>query len=148
MKNSLSDLWLCTKPNGINCEENFQYEECEQLIDNDFKNYGCKYFEGVETEYFQCSNRMDKKEVLFDRPPIPVKEVRKARNYNTALLFDDFYIYCGKYNFTYEDFYQVSRDHGVENCDLADGDMETIEVLWEDLIRDFSFKMTEKMNDV
>ena len=62
------------------------------------------------------------------------------------MLFDEDYIYCGKYNFTYEDFNQVRQDHGYEDCDLADGRKLAIGKLWSDLLTDFSFKMTKKMN--
>ena len=77
-----------------------------------------------------------------------MKETRSAPNYNTVLLFDDDYIYCGKYNFTYDDFYQLKEDHGTEDCDLADGSRVPIGELWYHLIKDFSFKMTKKMDDL
>ena len=91
---------------------------------------------------------MDKKDVLFESPPISVKKTRNSINYNTELLFDDNYIYCGKYNFTYEDFNQVRQDHGLEYCILADGRKVAIGDLWYDLITNFSFKMTKKMNEL
>ena len=100
------------------------------------------------TDYFECSNRNDKKKVLFENPPISVKKTRTSTNYNTELLFDDDYIYCGTYNFTYDDFYQIKQDHGMEDCDLADGRKEPIGELWSHLIKDFSFNMTKKMNDL
>ena len=90
---------------------------------------------------------MDKKDILFESPPISVKKTRKSINYNTELLFDDNYIYCGKYNFTYEDFYQVRQDHGMEDCGLADGKRTPIHKLWKDLLIDFTFNMTRKMNE-
>ena len=90
---------------------------------------------------------MDKKD-LFQRPPISLQKKKKSINYNTILLFDDAYIYCGKQNFTYEKFYQVRREHGFEYCELAEEKMVTIEHLWLDLIVDFSFNMTEKMNEL
>ena len=90
---------------------------------------------------------MDKREILFESPPTFVKKTRNLTNYNTELLFDDDYIYCGKYNFTYEDFYQVRQDHGMEDCDLANGN-KSISVIFADLLRDFSFNMTKKMNDL
>ena len=145
---SSSDLSLCAKLNGINCTENYNWEDCEQLTDTNFKNYGCKFF--VEaTDYFECSNRNDKKDVLFESLPIYVKKIsKKGINYNTELLFDNDYIYCGKHNFTYKDFYQVKQDHGMEDCDLADEGQVPIGDLWSDLLIDFSFNMTKKMNDL
>ena len=89
---------------------------------------------------------MDKKDILFERPPISLQKKRNSINYNTALLFDDAYIYCGTNNFTYEDFYQVRQEHEFEYCELADEKMVAIGALWSDLIIDFSFNMTEKMN--
>ena len=139
---------LCSKPNGINCTENYYHEDCEQLENANFNSYGCKLVDDDESDYFACSNRMDKKEVLFESPPISVKKTRNSINYNTELLFDDYYIYCGKYNFTYEDFNQVRQDHGMEDCDLADGRKVPIGDLWYDLLIDFSFNMTEKMNEL
>ena len=91
---------------------------------------------------------MDKNDILFERPPISLQKKRNSINYNTALLFDDAYIYCGTNNFTYEDFYQVRQEHEYEDCELADDKMVTIGELWSDLIRDFSFNMTEKMNEL
>ena len=145
---SASDLLLCANPNVINCTENFDYENCGQLNQTDFENYSCKFLSGFETDYFESPNRMDKKEALFQRPPIVVKNTRKSVNYNTELLFDDFYIYCGNFNFTYEDFYQVTRDHGMEFCDLTDGARVRIGDLWTILQTDFSFNMTKKMNEL
>ena len=139
---------LCAKPNGINCTENYDYEDCEQLNHTNFKNYGCKSIFGYESEYFECSNRMDKKDILFEGPPISLQKKRDSINYNTVLFFDDSYIYCGKQKFTYENFSQVRQKHGLEYCELADEEMVTIGVLWSDLILDFSFNMTEKMNEL
>ena len=139
---------LCAKPNGINCTENYDYEDCEQLNHTNFKNYGCKSIFGNDFEYFECSNRMDKKDVLFERPPISLRKKGISINYNTALLFDDSYIYCGKQNFTYENFSQVMQEHRFESCELTDEKMVTIGQLWSDLIVDFSFNMTKKMNEV
>ena len=138
---------LCPKPNGINCTENYDREDCGQLDNTNFKNYGCKLSNGYETDYFQCSNRNDKKEVLFEAPSVSVKKSTTI-NYNTELVFDEDYIYCGKYNFTYEDFNQVRQDHGMEDCDLVDGTKEAIGDLWFYLLKDFSFNMTKKMNEL
>ena len=122
---------------------------CEQLTDSNFKNYGCERPSIYDNSFFECSNRMDKKKVLFESPPISVKKATKnSINFNTELSFDDDYIYCGKYNFTYEDFNQVRQDHGMEDCDLADEGQVPIGDLWSDLLIDFSFNMTKKMNDL
>ena len=120
---------------------------CEQLRDSNFKNYGCDDISFDDYNFFECPNRMDKKKVLFESPPISVKKATKnGINFNTELSFDDDYIYCGKYNFTYEDFNQVRQNHGTDNCYMADGRQITIGDLWASLLTDFSFNMTKKMN--
>ena len=122
---------------------------CEQLTDSNFKNYGCERTSDYGNVFFECPNRMDKKKVLFESPPISVKKATKnGINFNTELLFDDYYIYCGKYNFTYEDFNQVRQNHGRDNCYMADGRQITIGNIWASLLRDFSFNMTKKMNEL
>ena len=139
---------MCSKPNGINCAENFKFDDCEQLENTKFKNYGCKHIVAYESDTFECINRSDKRDVLFESPPISIKKTRKTRNYNTELLHDDFYIYCGEFNFTYEDFYQVSQLHGQEECEIADGTRYDIVELWQDLLTNFSFNMTKKINEL
>ena len=84
---------------------------------------------------------------MFEAPSVSVKKSTTI-NYNTELVFDEDYIYCGKYNFTYEDFNQVRQDHGMEDCDLVDGTKEAIGDLWFYLLKDFSFNMTKKMNEL
>ena len=122
---------------------------CEQLTDSNFKNYGCERTSDYGNVFFECPNRMDKKEVLFESPPISGKKATKnSINFNTELLFDDDYIYCGKYNFTYEDFNQVRQNHGTDNCYMADGRQIAIEDIWGSLLTDFSFNMTKKMNEL
>ena len=122
---------------------------CEQLTDSNFKNYGCERPSIYDNSFFECSNRMDKKKVLFESPPISVKKATKnSINFNTELLFDDDYIYCGKYNFTYEDFKQVKLNHGNDMCDMADGRKIAIGDVWASLLTNFSFNMTKKMNEL
>ena len=65
---------------------------------------------------------------------------------NTALLFDENYIYCGAYNFTYEDLKQIKEIHGEENCTLLDESTLLIRDLWDLLLTDFSFFGTEKID--
>ena len=109
--------------------------------------YDCKLSTGHD-DIFGCTNRMDKKEIMFDKPPILVKKGIESNNYNTALLYNENFIYCGKFNFTFEDFYQVRHDHGKEYCYLTDRNRITIEQLWRDLLTDFSFNMTKKMDEL
>ena len=139
---------LCSKPNGLNCKENYSYEYCEQPNDTKVRNYDCKYTLGYKSDYFDCTNRMDKRKIMFDKPPISVKKGVESTNYNTALIHDENSIYCGKFNFTYEDFFQIRLDHGMEYCTLADGKRVTFEELWSNLLTDFSFNMTKKMDEL
>ena len=87
---------------------------------------------------------------MFEKPPILVKHPStwKLVDYNTDLVFDESFIYCGNFNFTYEDFYQIRMENGMEDCVLANGQRTPIEHLWSELIGDFSFKMTRKMDEV
>ena len=64
---------------------------------------------------------------------------------NTALSFDENYIYCGAYNFTYEDLKQIKEMHGEEDCTLLDETTLHIRDLWDLLLTDFSFFHTEKI---
>ena len=100
----------------------------------------------VDSSYFECANRNDKKEVLFSTPPIPKNKKTKVYFFNTDLLFDETTIYCGKFNFSYEDFYEVSVQHSHEFCDLLNGEKIPLDDLFWSLLLDFSFKQTGKMN--
>ena len=144
---SFSDLLLCTKPDGVYCEQH-SYKTCEQVPNANFNNYGCTTPNTYQDRYFRCANRMDKKDFLFNRPPILKKNEEIATFYNDVLSFDDSYIYCGKLNFSFEDFKNVMRQHGSEECRLSHGQTTHIVNLWIDLKTDFSFKMTKKMNEL
>ena len=69
---SHSDLLLCPKPDGIYCEQN-SYKACKQIKNANFDNYGCTITNTYDTNQFLCANRMDKKDFLFNRPPIQKK---------------------------------------------------------------------------
>ena len=110
-------------------------------------NYGCKIFDASEYNYFQCANRIDQKDNLFSNPPVPKETtIATAYYYNTDLMYDETTIYCGKFNFTYEDFYDTSFYHGRELCELVNGERISIQRLFYDLQMDFSFRYTQKMN--
>ena len=113
-----------------------------------YYNYNNYYGYSSEYDFFECTNRMDKKELMFEKPPISKKGTRSGKNYNTLLSFDKTHIYCGKYNFSFTDFYQVEMEHGTEDCDLANGQKMNIQHLWIELMTDFSFEMTQKMNEL
>ena len=92
---------------------------------------------------------MDKNESLFNRPPVPKQKTSNAAPfYNSILLYDESYIYCGKLNFSYEEFYDVTMQYGDESCEFRTGDTVAMINLWIDLKTDFSFEMTKKLNDL
>ena len=144
---SLSDLSLCSKRNEINCGENWDTKDCGQLEHAKFKNYGCTYGTNYAHDYFECSNRMDQKEHLFGRPPV-LKNYGGASNLNDILNFDNTTIYCGQLNITYEDLFDVNAEHGNEFCKLTDGSDIRIQDVLIYVWFDFSFMMTEKINDL
>ena len=145
---SESDLNLCAEPNGFNCKENFHQEECGQMEGATFQNYGCKSINPDEYPHFECANRKDKENVLFKKPPLSTGLTLEATFYNDLLSFDNYTIYCGSLNFTYEDLFKVSQEHGKEDCTLLDGQKVRIRELWRDLKHDFSFKNTQRINEL
>lgn len=143
---SFSDLLHCSNPD-FNCSENYLYKDCRQLGNSKFQNYGCTDIESFK-EYFQCANRMDKRDTLFQRSPMSKGKTAEGTFYNTALSFDDFNIYCGQRNFSFEEFYEVRKQFGQDDCELANGKRIQIQELWSNLLIDFSFKKAQKMNDL
>ena len=142
-----SDLEHCSVPKD--CSSNFQHTNCGQMKDAKFENYGCKHLYGETIEYFECTNRMDKAEVLFAKPSVvPTKNHLVGTNFNQALLFDDNLIYCGTHNFSYQDFFDLKLTHPNDPCQLKDKSFVTLDRLWSRLIGDFSFKMSWKMEEL
>ena len=137
---SKSDLLLCANPNAINCTQNWNKVDCGQLVNAKYKNFECKFDFSTELDNFECSNRIDKKELLFKMAPVPSEKTFQARNFNELLSFDQTYIYCGSFNFTFEDFYDTARKFAFEECILNDGTKIRLESLWANLATDFSFK--------
>ena len=91
---------------------------------------------------------MDKKDHLFNVPPVSQKKSFQGINFNKVLRFDDTHIFCGRYNFTYQDFYRYQIEHGNEACQLKDGTSLSIQSIWAELLMDFSFQMTGIMNQL
>ena len=110
-----------------------------------YRNFECKFNFSTELDNFECSNRIDKKELLFKMPPVPSERTFQARNFNELLSFDQTYIYCGTFNFTFEDFYDTARKFAFEECNLTDGTKIRMESLWANLATDFSFKRNDKI---
>ena len=94
---SFSDLSFCSKP--INCEENLFYENCGQVENARYLNHGCKVIDAYTYEFFDCANRNDKRQIMFENPPFPTKAAYyyyKGILFNKVLSFDENHIYCGK----------------------------------------------------
>lgn len=147
---SKSDISNCS--NEANCTENGKFENCGQIEDALYQNYGCKNpFQSLSGEFF-CANRMDKSDILFDKPPVRFlhnDHYIHDFNVNQFLNFDEENIYCGKRNISYEAFKDVMEMYRYEECDLKDNNMHmTIDYIWKGLLTDFSFKMSSKLDEL
>ena len=140
---SQSDISECSKTNSpVRCDENIFYQDCGNIKDSLYENYGCTATESEIYDYFDCANRMDKVNILFTKPPVIAKKTYQATNYNQVLLYDDTSIYCGTHNFTYEYFHDARYEFEEEPCNLLNGRNVSISTLWLDLKMDFSFEMS------
>ena len=92
---------------------------------------------------------MDQKEHLFSRPPV-LKNYGEASNLNEILNFDNTTIYCGPghLNITYEELFDVNAENGNEFCQLTDGSEISIRDVFVYIWLDFSFMMTEIIQDL
>ena len=94
---------------------------------------------------------MDKSDTMFDHDHPPVPNNNKANlnvwNYNTILDFDAYGIYCGKLNFTYKDFYEVMLTNASDECLLANGETLILYEIWDDLLINYSFNMSYKLDE-
>ena len=137
-----------------NCTENWGYENCGQMKDAKYKNYGCKFLNAAVNDRFECANRMDKSGVLFTNPPVQRTKEGQANfqqvgmNMNQVLIFDEKNIYCGERNITYEELSEVVHFHGYETCQLKNGMHLTLLDIWVQLVTDFSFKMSSKLDEL
>ena len=144
---SFSDLLHCSHQNEFNCTENWHRENCGQLETNPkYQNFGCKFEFSEELDNVECSNRVDKRELLFKKAPVITGRTYESRNFNRLLSFDDNYIYCGHRNVSFQEFDELTRAYPNENCILKDGKMISLESLWSNLITDFSFKEQDRMD--
>ena len=140
----------CADPQKtVKCNENFRYKDCGQLKDSKFKNFGCQYVDSETVDYFECSNRMDKSAQLFTKPPVATQgTIKLGTNYNEVLNFSEKGIHCGHLDIPWEKFREYQKSHGSENCLLNNGKNVTIAKLWLNLLRDYSFKMSPKMDEL
>ena len=144
---SESDLLTCADPQKtVNCTENWGYKDCGQIKDSKFQNYGCQHVSSQTSDHFECNNRKDKEEIIFKNPPVPKEKSSQARNFNEVLNFTDEGFICGQREISWADFRQ--HQYSNENCLLKNGENMTITQLWGNLMTDYSFKMSPKLNDL
>ena len=144
-----SDLDQCSRENQtLNCNLQFDHEDCGQLENAKFKNYGCKHVHSDEYGFFECANRKDKEHVLFANPPVPLRTKKLAINYNLVLDYNDTSIKCGgNLSFSYEDFNEVRQNNSNHKCHLLDGTAVSLQVLWFDLLQDYSFQFSDVLEN-
>ena len=142
---SHSDLRNCADPKKtVNCTENWLRKDCGQLQDSKFQNYGCQLDDGKTGDYFECSNRNDKVDILFKNPPVPPKQKTfQVVNYNEVLNFTNNSFFCGQQEISWDDFGDHLKSN--EKCLLKNGKNVTIIQLWVHLMTDFSFEMSPKL---
>ena len=128
----------CSTPK--NCSQNLDYENCGQVTNALYQNYGCKRKDSATSDYFECTNRKDKPETyLFGNPPVPTKKAYQAPNYNLLLEFDEVQIYCGSRNVSYKNFRDLIDKFGDEDCLLKNNQTIKMSRLYIGLKTDFSF---------
>ena len=146
---SKSDVLTCADPNKtVNCAKNWRMTDCGQLQGSKYQNYGCQREDSKTYDYFECSNRNDKVDILFKNPPVPKQKSRQAVNYNEVLNFSNKSFTCGQQNISWADFLTKRNSHGSEKCLLKNGENVTLSRLWLDLKRDYSFEMSPKLTEL
>ena len=122
------------------------------MVDAAYKNYGCKFLDSEVSDNFFCANRMDKADVLFDKPPILTQKKYMQNsndiNVNLVLNFDEEGIYCGGRNISYEAFKDAAEMYRDEICVLNNHMHLTIYDIWTGLLTDFSFNMSAKLDEL
>ena len=144
---SHSDLRNCADPKKtVNCTENWLRKDCGQLQDSKFQNYGCQLDDGKTGDYFECSNRNDKVDILFKNPPVPKQKSWQAVNYNEVVNFNNQSFFCGQQEISWVNFSQ--HWYSNENCLLKNGENVTISKLSLSLMTDYSFKMSPRLTEL
>ena len=140
---SQSDVLTCADPiKTVNCAENWGYKDCGQLHNSKYQNFGCHQENSKTKDYFECSNRNDKADILFKNPPVPKQKTFQAVNYNEVLNFNNNSFFCGQQEISWADFKTKKKIHGSEKCLLKNEESVTLSKLWIDLKTDYSFKMS------
>ena len=130
---------------NFTCDENWGYKDCGQLKDSQFKNFGCQNVVSETEDFFACSNRMDKQNILFKEPPVPKNRTYQAVNYNVVLNFTDEVIHCGDFDIPWTELKKMEESNGSLKCSLKNGREVSLSELWIDLKTDYSFEMSPKM---
>ena len=144
---SQSDVLTCTDPNKtVNCAKNWGYKDCGQLHNSKHQNYGCHEENSKTSDYFDCTNRNDKADILFKNPPVPKQKSYQAVNYNEVLNFNNQSFFCGRQEISWTDLSQ----HWISNekCILKNGENVTLSQLLLSLMTDYSFKMSPKLTEL
>ena len=146
---SASDLSNCGQPSPeLKCNENIDYKFCEQLESAKYHNYQCQGIFFGTKEFFGCLNRSDKKDVLFSQIPVPKKRTNEGQNFNLLLNFDEERIFCGTFNVTYEKMYEMYIVNEDEYCSFLSGDVVQFYQMYYNLLLDYSFQMSNKIDEL
>ena len=140
-----SDLTQCTRPIDCEAQTDGVFQPCGQVPGATYQNHACKHRASSTFAYFECLNRLDKIDTLFERPIIIAKKKRESVNYNTILQYDGDFVHCGSRNISFDRLPYVIGKNPREPCQLKNGQSVTLEDLY-DLLTQFSFeKSTELM---
>ena len=102
-------------------------------------------------DYFECSNRMDKKNILFKQPPVPKNRTFQADNFNVLLNFTDEVIHCGAFDIKWTELKEMFERDGSKKCPLKplkNGREVSLSDLWFDLLTDYSFRLSPNMTEL
>ena len=139
-----SDLAQCTQK--VDCEQQTDgvFQSCGEVPGAKYQNYACKHRASSTFEYFECLNRLDKIDTLFQRPIIIAKKHRESVNYNKNLQYDGNYVQCGSRNISFDQLPYVIGQNLQEPCQLKNGQSVTLEALY-DLLTQFSFEQSTEL---
>ena len=124
------------------------YKDCGQIQDSKYQNFGCQSENSKTSDYFLCTNRNDKADILFKNPPVTKQKSYQAVNYNEVLNFNNQSFFCGQQEISWADFLTKRYSHGNEKCLLKNGENVKLSRLWIDLKRDYSFEMSPKLTEL
>ena len=151
----MSDLEHCASPSrGVQCSDSYYeyiwvYKGCDQVPGAIHQNYGCHYIASENSDYFECTNRMDKSGILFNTPPGARILNPEAINYNRELIhFDKYQVFCGSKNISYTAMLDALYSGDDERCLLKSGKSVYVSSLFEDLLLDYSFQFSSTIGEL